>query len=161
MMTELLILADAREDAQATPLAHAFARYDAMDDSMIYVWLADGMDTDITLPKDRRMLDVTVMCMDGSMPPGPDRDGDNQPDPIMVAAPDMLTMIDPADMDGLGMYTDMCDDSRGVLKIQMPNNSRAGMVFTHISQAGNSYRMNFQGYSLAPPDDCADADACM
>ena len=154
-------ITDANEDARATPLAHAFARYDAMDDSMIYVWLADGMDTDTTLPKERRMLDVTVMCMDGSMPPGPDRDGDNQPDSIMVAAPNMLTMIDPADMDGLGMYTDMCADSRGVLKIKMPNNSRAGMVFTHISQMGNSYRMNFQGYSLASPDDCANDDACM
>ncbi len=143
----------ALDSATTTNNANAYARYDAMDDSMVYMWLAAGMDTDTTLPKDRRMLQVTVMCLDGTMPAGPDRDGDNQPDPIMVAAPNMVTMIDPADMDGLGMYTDMCDDSRGMLKITMPNNSHAGMVFTHIAQAGNSYRMNFQGYSKASPDD--------
>ena len=141
----------------ATPRAHAFARYDTMGDSMIYVWLAAGMDTDETLPKDRRMLEVSVMCMDGTMPPGPDRDLDNQPDPILVPAPYKVTMIDPADMDGLGMYTDMCDDARGVLKIMMPDASQAGMVFTHLSQAGDSYRMNFPGYSMASDAVCNEA----
>ena len=100
------------------------------------------------------MLEVTMMCMDGTMPAGPDQDGDNQPDPIKVPAPDMVTMINPADMDGLGMYADMCDDSRGVLKIKMPDKSTACMVFTHITQMGNSYRMNFQGYSMADPETC-------
>ncbi len=136
--------------------ANAFARYDAMADSMTYVWLAKGMDTDETLPKDRRMLEVVVMCMDGSMPPGPDRNGDNRPDPIMVAAPNMVNMIDPHD-DALDPFVHMCDDSRGVLKITMPNGSHAGMVFTHISQMGNSYRMNFPGYSMAPPMDFCSA----
>ena len=140
--------------AGATPRASAFARYDTGGDSMIYVWLAAGMDTETTLPRDRRMLEATVMCMDGMTPAGPDLDGDNQSDPIKVAAPNMLTMIDPADMDGLGMYTGMCDDDRGLLKIIMPGGSRAGMVFTHLSQAGDSYRMNFPGYSMASDTAC-------
>jgi len=141
-----------------TPRGSAFARYDTDGEaSTVYVWLAEGMDTDDTLPKDRRMLEVVVTCMDGTMPPGPDRNGDNQPDPIMVAAPEMITMIDPADMDGLGMYTDMCDDGRGLLEIMMPRGSKAGMVFTHLTQAGNSYRMNFPGYSMASPTTCASA----
>ena len=105
------------------------------------------------------MLDVVVMCMDGMMPDGPDRNGDGQLDAIQVAAPNMVTMINPADMDGLGTYTDMCDDGRGVLKITMPDESQAGMVFTHISQASDSYRMNFPGYSMAPGDTMACSQA--
>ena len=45
--------------------ANAIARYDSGDESMVYVWLAKGMDTDDTTPSKRRMLDVVVKCEDG------------------------------------------------------------------------------------------------
>ena len=85
----------------------------------------------------------------------PDRDGVlNQY--IKIPAPGMLTMIDPMsmekDMGEIGMYTDKCEDDRGVLKIMMPDYSHAGMVFTHITQMMGHYRMNFPGYSMADPD---------
>ena len=60
----------------------------------------------------------------------------------------MVTMIDP-NGDELGSYTDMCEGVRGVLSITMPDKSHAGMVFTHISQMMDHYRMNFPGYSMA------------
>ena len=137
------------DPGSVTVNATATARYDAGDDTMVYVWLAKGGDTEKTLPKDRRMLSVTVVCEDGMMPPGPDRDGDNQPDGILVAAPGMLTMVDPIG-DELSAYTDQCEGDRGVLKIEMPNNSHAGMVFSHVQQMMGHYRMNFPGYSAAP-----------
>ena len=138
-----------------TTRAAAYARYDAGDETTVYVWLAANADDPATtLPKNRRMLDVTVMCEDGTMPEGPDRDGDNQPDGIQVAAPGMLTMIDPVG-DELGEYTDMCEGDRGVLKIMMPGKSRAGAVFSHITQMMGHYRMNFPGYSMADNTTCS------
>ena len=134
----------------------ATARYDIGDESMVYVWLAEGMDTGATLPRDERMMQVAVICEDGMMQAGPDTNGDNMPDPVMVAAPSMVTMIDPR-MGAVGELTGMCDGDRGVLNITMPNGSHAGMVFTHITQMGNSYRMNFPGYSMASPTEtCSD-----
>ena len=67
-----------------------------------------------------------------------------------VPAPGMVTMIDPT-MGVVGELTDQCDGDRGVLKIMMPDGSHAGMVFSHISQAADSFRMNFIGYSKADP----------
>ena len=64
------------------------ARYDAGDESMVYVWLAKNMDTEDTLPKDRRMLEVSVICEDGTTVAGADTNGDNKPDPIKVAGSD-------------------------------------------------------------------------
>ena len=144
--------ADRATTNSATPRAHAYARYDIGDESMVYVWLATGMDTGNTLPSQRRMLDVVVKCEDGTvrMKPGVDP---GQMGPIKVAAPHMITMIDPS-MGDLGMYTDMCDGDRGLLQITMPDKSTAGMVFTHITQMMGHYRMNFPGYSMADPETC-------
>ena len=136
----------------STKPATVTARYDAGDESTVYVWLAKGMDTENTLPKDRRMIQVSVTCEDGTMPAGADADGDNKPDPIKVAAPTMVTMIDP-NGDELGSYTEQCEGVRGVLSITMPDNSHAGMVFTHISQMMDHYRMNFPGYSMTSLDE--------
>ena len=72
---------------------------------------------------------------------------------MQVPAPNKVTMIDP-DGDMLGMYTDMCAGDRGVLQITMPDGSTAGSVFTHISQMGNNFRMNFPAYSMANPMTC-------
>ena len=159
MMTEGVLTVGTGNDADATPRAHAFARYDAGDESMVYVWLAEGMDTEATKPKDARMLDVVVKCEGGMVMTGMDQYGDATPS-IKVAAPGMVTMIDPT-MGDVGEATDMCEGDRGVLQITMPNGSYAGMVFSHISQLMGHYRMNFPGYSAASPDDCADMDACM
>ena len=140
----------------ATPRATITARYDAGDESMVYVWLAEGMDTEDTLPRDRRMLEVTVTCEDGMMPAGPDTDGDNMPNPVTAAAPGMLTMIDPT-MGDVGDLTDQCAGDRGVLNIRMPDGSYAGTAFSHITQMTGHYRMNFPGYSMASPTPCTAA----
>ena len=141
-----------------TAAASAYARYDTDSDSMIYVWLAEGEDTfdedgmNMKKPTERRALNTTVMCMNGNSVMAMDDDGVANK-PIRIHAPHKLTKINPADMDGLGMYTDMCtDDTRGVLKITMPMGSKAGMVFTHIQQMGKHYRMNFPGYGMAPTE---------
>ncbi len=139
----------------ATPRATAYARYDAGDESMVYVWLAAGGDTDKTKPSKRRTLDVTVTCEDGSMQQASDIDGNMGP--VKVAAPGMLTMIDPS-MGDLGTATDMCEGDRGVLNITMPGKSRAGMVFTHITQMMGHYRMNFPGYGNASGTACTTAN---
>ena len=141
------------DEIDSTENATVTARYDIGDETMVYVWLAKGMDTEDTLPRDERMLEVSVICEDGMMPAGADADGDNQPDPIKVAAPTMVTLIDPAG-DELGPYTDQCEGDRGVLSMTMPNGSHAGMVFTHITQMMAHYRMNFPGYSMASTTAC-------
>ena len=143
--------------ATATPRATITVRYDIGDETMVYVWLAEGMDMETTLPKDSRKIEVAVKCEGGMMPMGPDMDGDNKPDPVMVAAPDMVTMIDPS-MGAVGALTDMCgDEDRGVLEIKMPDKSYAGTAFTHITQMVGHYRMNFPGYSMAGATDCTTA----
>ena len=141
----------------ATPRAHAVARYDAGDESMVYVWLATGMDMDDTKPSQQRMIDVAVKCADGEVMM--DADADGNPMPIKVPAPDMITMITMITMidpngDDLADYTDMCSGDRGALQITMPDGSTAGMVFTHITQMMGHYRMNFPGYSMANPATC-------
>lgn len=142
-----------------TPRASITARYDVGDETMVYVWLAEGMDMETTLPKDSRKIEVAVKCEDGMMPMGPDTDGDNKPDPVMVAAPGMLTMIDPS-MGAVGALTDMCMGDRGVLEIKMPDGSYAGTAFTHITQMMGHYRMNFPGYSMASPTGCVENENC-
>lgn len=142
--------------SEATTNGVATARYDAGDESMVYVWLAAGGDTEKTKPSERRMLFITVVCEDGSKKMAADVDGN--PGPIKVGAPGMLTMIDPS-MGDVGMYTDMCEGDRGMLEITMPTNSRAGAVFTHITQMMGHYRMNFPGYGKASQTDlCTTAD---
>ena len=137
----------------ATPRAHAIARYGTgADDSMVHVWLAEGEDTGDTHASMTRMLDVTIKCEDGMViDMMQDQYGDDVP--LQVGAPNKVTMIDP-DGDMLGMYTDMCAGDRGVLQITMPDGSTAGSVFTHISQMGNNFRMNFPAYSMANPMTC-------
>ena len=145
--------ANRAEMDSATPRAHAIARYGTgADDSMVYVWLAEGEDTADTHASMSRMLDVTIKCEDGMViDMMQDTYGDDVP--LQVGAPNKVTMIDP-DGDMLGMYTDMCAGDRGVLQITMPDGSTAGSVFTHISQMGNNFRMNFPAYSAANPMTC-------
>ena len=140
-------------DDAMTPRARAVARYDAMDDSMVYVWLAEGATPDADRPSNTRMLDVIVKCEDGTVMTGMDQYGDPT-DTIQVEAPGMVTMIDPT-MGAVGDVTSMCAGYRGVLRITMPNGSHAGMVFSHITQMGGHYRMNFAGYSKANDAPCA------
>lgn len=130
------------------------ARYDAGDESMVYLWLAAGQDTDDTLPSGRRTVDVTVTCEDGSVMMASDIDGNMGP--AKVAAPGKLTMINPT-MGAVGELTDMCAGDRGVLNIRMPNGSRVGAAFTHITQMMGHYRMNFPAYSMADTQTCAAA----
>ncbi len=133
----------------ATAPTNVIARYDAGDDSSVVVWLAAGMDGMDARPTQRRTLDVVVKCEDGSVKMANDDDG-MPTRPAKVPAPGMVTMIDPT-MGVVGELTDQCDGDRGVLKITMPDGSHAGMVFSHISQAADSFRMNFIGYSKADP----------
>ena len=130
----------------STPNGHAFARYDAGDDSMIVVWLADGMDDPAGKPSARRMIHAAIECEDGTVVK--DMDIDGNPVNIQIPAPTMVTMIDP-NGDTLSEFTDMCAGDRGVVKMYMPSGSRAGAVFSHITQMGGHYRMNFPGYNMA------------
>ena len=141
----------ALDNASTTNNTTAYARYDAGDESMVYVWLAAGGDDAETRPSGRRALEVAVRCSDGMMVQDADIDGNSEP--IMVAAPGMLTMIDPNGPE-LGAFTGMCAGDRGVLEIMMPNGSHAGTVFTHITQMGGHYRMNFPGYSMDSEEMC-------
>ena len=65
----------------------------------------------------------------------------------------MVTMINPT-MGAVGELTDMCAGDRGVLQITMPDGSRVGAAFTHITQMGGHYRMNFPAYSMAGTTTC-------
>ena len=141
------------DGANATPRANVITRYDAGDESMIYVWLAEGMDAEDALPTERRMLEAVVKCEDGTVVMANDLDG-MPTQYIKIPAPTMITMIDP-NGDALGEYTGMCAGDRGVVKIVMPGKSHAGMVFTHITQMMGHYRMNFLGHSMADPTACA------
>ena len=139
---------------KTTPRATVYARYDAGDESMVYVWLAAGEDTDKTHPRDSRTLEVTVKCEDGTaFDSTPDQYGD--PVALEVAAPNKLTMIDPNGAE-LGDSTGMCTGDRGALAIKMPDGSHAGMVFSHVTQLMGHYRMNFPGYSVADDKGCVD-----
>ena len=139
----------------ATPRGSAYARYDTMDESMIVLWLAGGEDTMDTHPRDSRDVQVMIQCEDGMVISKMDNQfGD--PVDIMIDAPEKLTMIDPAG-DTLGDLTAMCDGYRGVLQIMMPDGSRAGMAFTHITQMDGHYRMNFPAYSMASGTACTAA----
>ena len=136
----------------ATPRAHALARYDAMDETTVVVWLAEGQDTEDTHARDSRMLDVTVTCEDGTiMDMMEDQYGDMVP--LRIPAPNKLTMIDPT-MGALGDATSMCAGDRGVLRFTMPDKSSAGIVFSHVAQMDNHFRMNFPGYGMANPVTC-------
>ena len=135
---------------------HAFARYDAGDESMIVVWLAKGMDDPDGRPSHRRMIDAEVRCEDGTVVKNMDIDGN--PIDIKIPAPTMVTMIDP-NGDTLSEFTDMCAGDRGVVRMTMPTNSHAGAVFSHITQMGGHYRMNFSGYNMASPDEIDAAPA--
>ena len=127
------------------------ARYDSEADTMIYVWLAAGGDTERTKPSERRRLQANVICEDGTRVRDMDQDGGDRA--INIPAPGVLTMIDASSGD-LSEFTSMCDGTRGILQFDMPNGSRAGMVFSHISQANQNYRMNFVGYSTASSTAC-------
>lgn len=146
-------------DSSTTIDANAFARYDtgeaAMNESMVYVWLGAGMDTENTRMGSERMLDVVVKCEDGTVEQDANPDGSAKP--IKVPAPDMVTMIDPLG-DALMDFTDKCEGDRGMLQITMPRNSRAGAVFSHVTQLDGHYRMNFPGYGAASTTLCTAAD---
>ena len=151
----------ALDSADATVNGVAYARYDAGDDSMVVVWLAAGEDTDTTHPSMSRTIDVDIMCEDGMMVNMmEDQYGDMKP--ITIAAPEKLTMIDP-NGDELGAHVAMCEGDRGVLAITMPNGSRAGTVFSHITQMMGHYRMNFPGYGMAAATACdtTTTDTCL
>ena len=127
------------------------ARYDREADTMIYVWLAAGGDTESTRPSARRRLQANVICEDGTRVRDPDQDGVDRA--INIPAPGVLTMVDASSGD-LSEFTNMCEGTRGMLEFMMPDGSRAGMVFSHVSQANSHYRMNFTGYSMASSTPC-------
>ncbi len=138
----------------ATPRATALARYDIGDETMVYLWLAEGDDAQVKPhARDSRRVDVDIKCEDGGViDMMEDQYGDMVP--ITIAAPNKLTRIDPAG-DELGDLTAMCEGgTRGALKFTMPDGSTAGMVFSHITQMMGHYRMNFPGYGMADPMTC-------
>ncbi len=128
--------------------ATAFARYDTDDLSLsmstINLWLADGGDNEDTLPSQRRVIEAIVICDDGMVVR--DMDIDGNPMDIKIHVPGNLTRMDPS-MGALGNFTAMCPGGpgRGVLQFRMPAD---GMVFTHITQEGGNFRLNFPGYSM-------------
>jgi hypothetical protein len=136
----------------ASAASHVTARFDVVEgtENDVFVWLAAGGDTETTKPRETRELDVSVVCEDGTMAMIPGEFPGEMVSSAMIPAPGMVTMIDPAG-DALGPYTSQCDGGRGVLRFAMPNNSHAGMVWTHISQRMSNFRMNMPGYNMADP----------
>ena len=136
----------------ASAASHVTARFDVVEgtENDVFVWLAEGGDTETTKPRETRELDVSVVCEDGTMAMIPGEFPGEMVSMAMISAPGMVTMIDPAG-DALGPYTSQCDGGRGVLRFAMPNNSHAGMVWTHISQRMSNFRMNMPGYNMADP----------
>ena len=74
-------------------------------------------------------------------------------DTVTLSVSGRTMMIDPT-MGEVGEFTGTCAGERGVLQITMPDGSHGGMAWSHISQMGDSYRMNFPGYSMANPTAC-------
>ena len=102
------------------------------------------------------MLDIGVRCEEG-MEAGidnPSLEGMDTALPMAtVMVPGMTKMINPS-MGEVGSFVEQCMGGRGVLEITMPDGSGAGMVWSHITQMGGHYRMNFPGYSMANPMAC-------
>ena len=147
----------------ATPRAHVTARYDVGADSRVYVWLGSAP---------RAPLEISVICEEG-LPTAIDDPSSNVPTtelPTAEIAVSMgTTVIDPSAGE-VGTFTEMCMYDRGVLSFRMPDGSGAGMVWTHVTQDMNHFRMNFPGYSMANPhfcnrvagaDDSTGDDVCM
>ena len=129
----------------ATPRAMAYVRYDTDDETQVFVWLGAGDTT----------IDVTVHCEEG-MVTAIDDPSANTMDMLgtaTLAVSDRTMIIDPT-MGEVGSFTETCAGARGVLGVMMPDGSDAGMVWSHITQMGGHYRMNFPGYSMASPDSC-------
>ena len=81
---------------------------------------------------------------------------------VTLAAPNMVQVINPGYSMELGSYTETCEGGRGMLRFTMPAGSHAGMIWTHISQRMENFRMNFTGYNMASPTmTCAMADTDM
>lgn len=142
-------------DGYATPLAKVQVRYDvnmAAADTKVFVWLGTA--------EEGRELDITVHCEEGmaSGIDNPAADTSAMLSMATIAAADRHLVLDPS-MGELGEFTDECDGSRGVLEIKMPDGSHAGMVWSHVSLDGATYRMNFGGYSMASDVSCRQAVA--
>ena len=129
----------------ATPRAKATVRYDTMDETTVFVWVGAT----------ETMLDVAVHCEEGmeTSIDDPSADTSAMLGTATIMVPGMTKMIDPA-MGEIGDFTSTCTGSRGVLEITMPDGSHAGMVWSHITQMGGHYRMNFPGYSMASNQSC-------
>ena len=145
-------------ETPATPASHVTVRFDVIEgtENDVFVWLAEGMDTEETGKRERRMLSVTTRCEDGTMAmipdPDPLADDGAMLDMAMVPAPGMVTHVDPMG-EMLMPYTSQCmaGGGRGILQFMMPNKSVAGMAWSHISQRMANFRMNMAGYNMASP----------
>ena len=100
------------------------ARYDVNDsvgsESLIFVWLTDtGTKSAYLQCADELQISTTIKHK-------------------------KVNVIDPATLGGIGQCV-QAGQSRGVLRFVMPG---TGFLWSHISQQGQNFRMNFMGYNL-------------
>ena len=136
---------DDAADGHATPRAKVTVRYDADDVTTVFVWLG-AKNTE---------LDIGVRCEEGMAAAidDPSTDTASMLPMATVMVPGMTKMIDPS-MGEVGSFVEQCMGGRGVLEITMPDGSGAGMIWSHVTQMGGHYRMNFPSYSMASDVSC-------
>ena len=105
------------------------ARYDINPSvgsmTSIFVWLG-------TVDMERA-VDARLQCENGLEIPT-----------VEISLPDQVNVLNPATFTGMEQC-ELARQYRGVLRFAMPD---VGFLFSHISQVGASYRMNFLGYNL-------------
>ena len=106
------------------------ARYDINPSvgsmTSIFVWLG-------TVDMLRVVDDARLQCENGLEIPN-----------VEISLPDQVNVLNPATFTGMEQC-ELARQYRGVLRFAMPD---VGFLFSHISQVGASYRMNFLGYNL-------------
>jgi hypothetical protein len=148
-----------RTPATATTASMVTARFDVIEGSEndVFVWLAEGQDGEDTAGSAARHVMATVTCEDGMVAQIPDESAFADAGAMMsmatVRLPNKVNMIDPMG-DALMPFASQCmaAGGRGTLRFMMPDNSYAGMAWTHISQRMANFRMNMAGYNMADPE---------
>jgi hypothetical protein len=113
------------------------ARYDINPDvqseTTIFIWLASVAGAETNNGEDR---DPTVS--------GFLQCEDELQISTTIPVPNEINLVDPSTLGGVGQCI-QAEQFRGVLRFEMPD---TGFVWSHVSQKGQNFRMNFLGYNL-------------
>ena len=142
----------------------AVARFDTSAVNQVFVWKTRSEpDNPNTAADETRQIQISVRCEEGAMTS--DDDANTVLPFVNVPIPDMVTIIDPTMMGDLGDATGACRGTRGTLAFTLLGVTHVnmttgtgtdstveadGMVWTHISQRQENFRLNAPGYSMDP-----------